>query len=1134
VGKIRRKIRMLDQEERKRAKRQLHSLVGSSGLWPLDAPGMPPPGPDFLALAKNLGDDTVYEKKGKGVTEFKPGDKLKELYRRALREAGFNMTVQVKPGYSAEVTFVPGHIWGQHAAIWMESLSNHKIECPKVDGPHPADVMLIGKIPWKEETQELRNLVGASGEVLTELIKKLHIRGAAKWYVTNLVKFCPPDGNTTLKAGWVKDCAPLLAQELRIVRPKYILCIGADSSKALLGSKFGVGYMDGRVVQHDFPVHLSHEDEPEFHRCQVMTVLHPAEVAREPSKGRILERGMGRFSLLVTGVNFDKAEEDLDHRVIDTYEDAEEWAQEVEAYFQGVPLKDRLVAWDAEWQGQHPLNPDAYLRTVQVSWAPKHSVCFKIAHVGGKLAFRDRDGKPAIKRLAKLLNCLMKDKRAVGHFLVADLEWLHYYGIDPIRSCEVPLDPDDDGRPGWVRFRNGQGWYDTAMAAHAIEETASLGLESLGMRYTTAPRWDIDLEDWKKEYCKQRGIKPSGLEGYGDCPDHVLHPYANYDADVTLRIAQAQIPLLDADYEGNCCWEPFWESMIAQPVILDIHKNGIKVDRKRIDDLTEKFMTARHAQEEKIKDWAKWPDFNIRSTQQVREFLFGEALNGKIDNWGQNIRLRPKGAKSLYIEPLLDTSKPPRRWEDLKAKGLTKEATPGTGKMILGILAQENLNVAEQINWVRDYRFLDQVLKSVLRPPVEEEGEWLKDDDGFYEYEAGLASCIDADGRVRTHLYPTAETGRWKSSRPNLQNISKSRDPDYERLLGKEFYKHKLRSVLKADGWDGAMEIPPRPKHLQWILKTPGEEKLRSKKQKKKALIEFDYTGAELYGMAIMSGDKNMIEHAERALYPDEGFDENGKPVEGGKFPHPLYYDIHSNVAVLAFQLKCKPTKSGLKEIGKSHFRTLAKNVIFGIAYGRGAKAIALQAKEQGVKVTADEAQMVIDTIFEMYPGLVPFFEEAKKRAKDHKWLCHCFGRFRRFPSAADFKLEGEFERQAMNFPIQGMIASAVDRGLARLRKMIYDYGLEDDIGLLLQIHDAGLLEVSLDLIDWVVKELIPYAMRDCVPIYPSTLDGQPTGKGPYHLGLEIVVEKHWGEKFSLEECEKYGIPTKFAAKVKK
>lgn len=1132
--RIRRKVSRLDKEA-DRANRQRILNFDGKPFWPLNAPGMPEPGPNFLEAARAMGDSTIFEKKTKNKKKevvFVPGRELITLYNRALRQPGFSMNVLLRPGTYAPVTFVPGHIWGQHSRQWIESQADASIAVPAVDGPHRADVMVIGKMPWRDETKALRQLVGISGEVLNQLVEQLRIRGAAKWYVTNLIKFCPPDGVTNIKAAWIHDCRILLAQELRIVRPKYILCLGADASKALLGATYNVGYMDGRVVPYEFPVHLSHDEEPEIHRAQVMTVIHPTEAAKEQAKRRIIERGMSRFSLLLSGVDFTKAEDDLDHRVIDTLEDAEAWVEEVNAYFADKPKKEKLVAWDAEWQGQHPMNKGSYLRTIQASWAPKCAVCFKLAHQGGKLAFRDRDGKPAIKRLMKLLQTFSDDKRAVGHFLVADLEWLNYYGFDPIRNCKAPLDPDEKGRPAWVRLRRGEGWLDTAMMTHSIEETAPLGLESLTMRYSTCPRYDIPLEDWKKTYVKERGIKAGALEGYGDCPDKILIPYANYDADATLRVALSLLPLLDCDYDGNCCWESCWEKMTIQPVILAVHKNGIKVDRKKIDRLTTVFLDARTQQEQKIRDWADWPDFNVRSTQQVKEFLFGTALNGKLSAEGRPVRIRPSGARSLRVEPLLDTSKPPRRWEDIKARGQERDASPGTGKLILSILAQDNLNVSEQINWLRDYRFLDQVLKSILRPPVsDEQGDWLHDDDGNFEYDAGLAYSIDDDGRVRTHLYPTAETGRWKSSRPNLQNISKSRDPDYKRILG-DLYNDKLRSVLIAEEGFG--------------------------------LVEFDYTGAELYGMALMAGDKTMIGHAQRSLYPDSGYDKQGKKVKGGKEPHPDYYDIHSNVAVLAFQIKVNnhipysgkknkdhplygktaaqildlpvgaplpANKFALFVVDKIHFRTLAKNVIFGIAYGRGAKAIALQAKEQGVAVTADEAQIVIDTIFAMYPELVPFFAEAKERALKERWLCHCFGSFRRFIGTNDNKIEGEFERQAMNFPIQGMIASAVNRGLARLHQLICDYGLEDDVRMLLQIHDAGLLEVRHELIGWVVEKLIPYAMVECVSIFPTTLDGVPTGAGPFHLGLDIMVEKAWGgAKFSVEECEEYGIPLKYAA----
>lgn len=1109
VGRKVRKIRNLKDEGRKARARKLIEKIGSKGMYPLNAPGMPPPGPDFFNKAIALGDDSKFEKKtAKRVGLYEPGAILNDLYLRALREPGFTLDVKRNESSVETVSFVPGHIWGQWAEEWQRSLGEVGYDPPPVDGPHPARVMVLGKMPWMEEAQHQRNLVGPSGEVLTSLIKKLHIKGAREWYLTNLVKFIPPGETTQLKAGWIHDCMPLLHQELRIVRPDYILCLGADASKWLLGKKFNVSYMAGRVIPYSFPVHLAENDEPRIHTSHVMTVLHPVEVTRSPEKIRILESNFGRFAYLLTGADFSLEEKDLDHRACYSLEEAESWVDEVEAELSQVPKKNRLIGIDLEWEGQHPVNKGTYVRTIQISWAPKKSICFVIHEAGGKKkAFRDRDGFPAIKKLVKLLNRFMIGKRAVGHFLVSDLEWAHSIGFYPTGDCPVPLFPSKKGKLAWERVRDGEGWLDTAYMNHAIEETAPLGLETLAMRFTTAPRYDIPLEDWKKAYCAEKKLKGEALEGYGECPDDIIIPYGNYDADVTLRIAISLQGLLDTDFEGNCAWEPFWESMIAQGWILDIHKNGICVDREQIDEQTKKFMTAKAAKEEEIKETANWPDFNIRSLQQVREYLFGMKYNGKRNEYGKPIRVRPEGAKSLKLKPLLDTAKPPRRWTDLEERGLDRDATPGTGKMILGILAQENMHRADEINMIRDHRFLDQVLKSILRPPLTDENDqFIENEDGFFEYDKGLAAAIDDDGRVRTHIYATAETGRCKHSRPNLANISKSRDDDYVRMLGGHQnekgkwvggeYTHKLRSVLQASpGW---------------------------------ALLEFDYMGAELYGMAIMAGSKLMQEHCQRALLDDFGYDLTGQKVAGGKFAHPNYYDIHSNVAVMAFKLKCPPTKHGLDGIGMTKFRTLAKNVIFGIAYGRGAKAIALAARENKIHVTVEEAQKVIDAIFALYPELVPFFNEAKKRAVEQRWLCHCFGRYRRFPSVDDYKMEGEFERQAMNFPIQGMIASAVDRGMAFLHHAIYDQGLQNDMRMLLQIHDAGLIEVKPHLI-YHAKKLIKWAMIDMVPIWPTDLAGKTRGDGPYRLGLDFGIYDRWGEAFSLENAKRIGLPLEFA-----
>jgi hypothetical protein len=86
-------------------------------------------------------------------------------------------------------------------------------------------------------------------------------------------------------------------------------------------------------------------------------------------------------------------------------------------------------------------------------------------------------------------------------------------------------------------------------------------------------------------------------------------------------------------------------------------------------------------------------------------------------------------------------------------------------------------------------------------------------------------------------------------------------------------------------------------------------------------------------------------------------------------------------------------------------------------------------------------------------------------------------------------------------------------RGLAYLKQEIKRQKLESEIQLILQIHDAGMLNVSIPYIE-TAKKLINLCLREKLPIYPTDLGGRSLGTGPYFLGLDIKIEKNWGEEY--------------------
>ena len=427
--------------------------------------------------------------------------------------------------------------------------------------------------------------------------------------------------------------------------------------------------------------------------------------------------------------------------------------------------------------------------------------------------------------------------------------------------------------------------------------------------------------------------------------------------------------------------------------------------------------------------------------------------------------------------PVKASGKGAKEWHELVARNTQHNYNPSTDRETLGILVNAATPENERaMRLLRDLRFLGQILQSALRlPATDDSGSIVRDDDGDAVFDAGLLSHVNIDGRVRTRMKQTLETGRAATAHPNLQNISKRREEDYRRILG-DSYLFPIRSILcAAEG------------HV---------------------LVEADIKSAELAGMAWLSGDEQMTEDVRRNCLPEA---------------HPDYFEIHSNTAVQAFRLDCAPTKEGLKSIGKKHLRVGAKNVNFGIPYGRGSVAICRQCKEEGVTLTVEEAEDLRQYYFTRYPRTEPFLAECRARSQQIGWLRGVFGRYRRFPMTDDRKIQGEQERQACNFPIQNMVADAVWEMIYQL--MQYRERSKLPYRLVLQIHDAILFEVPVKYVEDLVLDVIPRCMSQQVPIYPCALDGRPRGDGPFYFGIDTELYKHWGVELTEAQRDQYCIP---------
>lgn len=142
------------------------------------------------------------------------------------------------------------------------------------EGPRLAEVMLVGEVPGNEEDLAGHPFVGPAGKLLDKALAAAGIDRRAV-YVTNAVKHFKwtPRGKRRIHqkpdAGEIRACLPWLEAEIRAVRPRAIVCLGATAAQALLGRDFRVTQHRGeRLSTHLAPV--------------VMATVHPSSILRAP------------------------------------------------------------------------------------------------------------------------------------------------------------------------------------------------------------------------------------------------------------------------------------------------------------------------------------------------------------------------------------------------------------------------------------------------------------------------------------------------------------------------------------------------------------------------------------------------------------------------------------------------------------------------------------------------------------------------------------------------------------------------------------------------------------------------------------------------------------------------------------
>jgi DNA polymerase-1 len=138
------------------------------------------------------------------------------------------------------------------------------------------------------------------------------------------------------------------------------------------------------------------------------------------------------------------------------------------------------------------------------------------------------------------------------------------------------------------------------------------------------------------------------------------------------------------------------------------------------------------------------------------------------------------------------------------------------------------------------------------------------------------------------------------------------------------------------------------------------------------------------------------------------------------------------------------------------NIRRRAKAINFGIIYGISAFGLAAQ-----LGIDRGEAATYINTYFERFPGIRDYMEAMKVEARRTGFVKTLFGRKVHYPeiNTKNPSLRGNFERAAINAPIQGSAADIIRRAMIRIPAALAEAGLSSR--MLLQVHDELVFEAD-------------------------------------------------------------------------
>ncbi len=136
-------------------------------------------------------------------------------------------------------------------------------------GVNDAEVLFVGEGPGEQEDLSGEPFVGRAGQLLDKYLEAIGLSRKENIYIANMVK-CRPPQNRDPKPEEQDVCINWLREQVRLLRPKIIVCLGRISAQ--------------RLISPNYKVTQEHGEFFEKNGVLMMGTFHPAALLRDPRR----------------------------------------------------------------------------------------------------------------------------------------------------------------------------------------------------------------------------------------------------------------------------------------------------------------------------------------------------------------------------------------------------------------------------------------------------------------------------------------------------------------------------------------------------------------------------------------------------------------------------------------------------------------------------------------------------------------------------------------------------------------------------------------------------------------------------------------------------------------------------------